>query len=81
MVFFSIYGDSHNVPDEGRITRVTIGFQPSPWFVYERSAKGFKFDVPWINASWLFAAAAIGAFKLLGRIPSPPPKTPSKENT
>jgi len=69
VVFFSVVGESRQAGGE-YATRWSIGLSVSPWFVWERGPSGFRGGVELMSASWLFAAAAAGAFWWRGRLPS-----------
>jgi hypothetical protein len=77
VVFFSVTDEQRLTADGDSSSRWMIGFNLSPWFVYERSPRGFDAGVQVISASWLFAAAAAGAFWLRQR--TAPPASPANE--
>jgi hypothetical protein len=79
VVFFSVNGQQRLTPDGDSSSRWVIGFNLSPWFVYERSPRGLDAGVQLISASWLFAAAAVGAFWLRKRTARPGSPAPPNE--
>jgi hypothetical protein len=82
VVFFSVTNEQRLTADGDSSSRWMIGFNLSPWFVYERSPRGFDAGVQVISASWLFAAAAVAAFWLLHRTaPRESPAPPNEERS
>jgi len=89
VVFFSVNSESGQTAGEST-TRWAIGLNVSPWFVSERGPSGFHHTaVELLSASWLFAAAAVGAFWCRARLPvsgaamtasAEPPYVPSDLN-
>jgi hypothetical protein len=67
VVFFSVNRESGQAAGEST-TRWAIGLNISPWFVSERGPSGFRTAVELFSASWLFAAAAVGAFWCRARL-------------
>jgi hypothetical protein len=66
VIFVSVFAEVYRTP-AGNEVRWAIGFEPSPWLVYERRPAGSNVSVEPLSWSWLFGAAALVAFRLYHR--------------